>query len=114
MFSLNSFSRVPLEFLEQVVSEIRGGGGEIAPPSGARYKNTPVERGLTVFEIFTLHIVVVLTCRFYKVFETSIAPGPNSDSGLQLDWTWIRISGSGIWTGLDLFNSIQFILYTQG
>ena len=32
-----------------VVSEIRGGGGlEIAPPpSGARYKNTPVGRGLT-------------------------------------------------------------------
>ena len=30
------------------VSEIRGGGLEIAPPlSGARYKNTPVGRGLT-------------------------------------------------------------------
>ena len=32
-----------------VVSEVRGGGLEIAPPpSGARYKNTPVGRGLRV------------------------------------------------------------------
>ena len=39
---------MPLEFFRigPVVSEIRGGGLEIAPPSGARYKNTPVGRGL--------------------------------------------------------------------
>ena len=43
---------MPFEFFRigPVVSEIRGGGGlEIAPPpSGARYKNTPVGRGVKV------------------------------------------------------------------
>ena len=45
---------MPLGFFRigPVVSEIRGGGLEIAPPpSEARYKNTPVGRGLSYGQI---------------------------------------------------------------
>ena len=43
---------MPLEFLESVQQFRRseGGGLEIAPPSGARYKNTPVGRGLKAYQ----------------------------------------------------------------
>ena len=42
--------QMPLEFFRigPVVSEIRGGLEIAPPPSGARYKNTPVGRGLSI------------------------------------------------------------------
>ena len=36
--------------------------------------------------------------------------GLDSASGSSAGLDWIRISGSRIWTGMDLFNSICFIL----
>ena len=53
----------------------------------------------------------VLTYIFYKVFGKLI----QSCVRIGLDWIqlgldWIRISGLWIWTGLDPFNSIHFIL----
>ena len=59
----------------------------------------------------------VFTCRFYKVFgrylTTLLCPdwtGLDSTSGSSAGLDWIRISDSWIWTGLDRFNSIHFIL----
>ena len=40
--------------------------------------------------------------------------GLDSDSGSSAGLNWIRISDSWIWTRLDLFNSIQFILWLSG
>ena len=47
---------MPLEFFRigPVVSEIRGGGARNSPPSGARYKNTPVGRGLNAYNLQTM------------------------------------------------------------
>ena len=51
--------------MSPVVSEIRGGGGarnSPPPPSGARYKNTPVGRGLTAVTLSTrFHLRSLLT-----------------------------------------------------
>ena len=53
---------MPLEFLESAQQFRRSGGLEIAPPpSEARYKNTPVGRGLIeVFLLFRQNFVATL------------------------------------------------------
>ena len=66
---------MPLEFLQSVpvVSEIRWGGGgarNSPPPSGARYKNTPVGRGLT--EV-TCHQKSNLCVQNFKSISTKMA-----------------------------------------
>ena len=54
---------MPLEFFRigPVVSETRGGARN-SPPSGARYKNTPVGRGLKVKGHFEVTSYLWLIC----------------------------------------------------
>ena len=60
---------MPLEFLESVqwFRRSEGGGGlEIAPPpSGARFKNTPVGRGLIKVKQYYFLMILVVHCQAY-------------------------------------------------
>ena len=58
---------------------------------------------LHIFPIMLPHPVTTLLCPDWT--------GLDSVSGSSAGLDWIRISGSWIWTGLDLFNSIHFILW---